>query len=188
MHKRGRSKTVNNLVKEEILDGAWRVFFPRGHGAPERAVFPKLISWTESENKGIKYFSGIARYEQTFVYDINSSSMEDQKIYLDLGDLSHIGEVWLNDQPLGITWAKPYRFDITETLKAGPNKLAIEIANTWSNRLTGDAITGDKYTSTNITSTVIEKGYFIQVPWAEVPLIRSGLFGPVKLISIKPLK
>lgn len=197
------TKTVNNIIKEEAIEGAWEVFFPKGWGAPEKEVFPELISWTESENKGIKYFSGIARYEKTFLYEINSDLSENPKIYLDLGDLSRVGEVWLNNKSLGITWAKPYRFDVTGLLKPGVNKLIVEIANTWSNRLTGDAVNGEKYTNTNITVTEPEKGYFVDLPWKnnlstgsgqlnyayfpwkDVPLLKSGLFGPVKLITIK---
>lgn len=183
----GKTETVNSIVKEQILEGAWEVFFPKGWGAPERTIFPKLMSWSESENEGIMYFSGIARYEKSFVYDVYSNSLENPKIYLDLGNLSHVGEVWLNGQSLGITWAKPYRFDVTKILKPGPNKLVIEIANTWSNRLVGDARTGEKYTNTNITSTVVKNGFFIDTPWAEVPLIESGLLGPVTLKTIKPI-
>jgi hypothetical protein len=95
--------------------------------------------------------------------------------------LSKVGEVWLNGQRLGITWTKPFRFDITGLLKTGDNTLTIEVANTWSNRLTGDAITGQKYTSTNIT--VVDK-----VPWAKLPLLESGLLGPVGIRVIKPVK
>ena len=76
---------------------------------------------------------------------------------------------------------------MTKVIKPGPNKLVIEVANTWSNRLTGDAITGQSYTSTNITSTDVNNGYFIRAPWEEVPLIESGLFGPITLTVIKPL-
>lgn len=168
------------------LEGAWEVFFPEGWGAPQRVIFPELISWTESNNDGVKYFSGIARYEKSFVYDIHTNSLSNPRMFLDLGDLSHVGEVWLNDKPLGITWTKPYRFDVTEIIQPGINKLVVEIANTWSNRLTGDALTGEKYTSTNITSTVTEKGFFIRGPWAEVPLVDSGLFGPVEITVIHP--
>jgi len=181
------SEVIRQNIGVKTVEGAWEVFFPEGWGAPKRVIFPKLISWTESAEEGIKYFSGIARYEKSFVYDIHSNALAAPKIYLDLGDLSHVGEVWLNDQPLGITWAKPYRFDITEVIKPGENKLVVEIANTWSNRLTGDALTGEKYTRTNITSTDVEKGYFIRVPWAEVPLIESGLFGPVTITTIQPV-
>jgi hypothetical protein len=180
-------RPIDNEIGVQTLEGAWEVFFPEGRGAPEKVILPELKSWTESKHEGVKYFSGIARYEKDFVYTINSNTLEEPRIYLDLGDLSHIGEVWLNDEPLGITWTKPYRFDITDELKPGRNKLVIEIANTWSNRLTGDALTGEDYTSTNINSTDVEKGYFIDGPWSEVPLVESGLFGPVRILTVKPV-
>src|SRR5690606_1406900 len=112
----------------------------------------------------------------------------DARIYLELGDLSHVGEVWLNDQPLGIAWAKPYRFDITDHLVRGINVLTVEVANTWSNRITGDALTGESYTSTHITETNIKGIGHVRIPWAEAPLIPSGLFGPVSLVTVQPIK
>ncbi|MFW5835367.1 MAG: glycosyl hydrolase [bacterium] len=181
-----QSVIVNNHLDMTTIEGPWEVLFPEGWGAPESAFFPQLKSWTESDNEGIKYFSGIARHEKSFVHEINSNSLENPKVFLDLGDLSHVGEVWLNDKPLGITWAKPYRFDITEELKPGENTLIIEIANTWSNRITGDALTGEKYTSTHHAGTIVPDTYGIRLPWAEVPLIESGLFGPVTITTIKP--
>jgi hypothetical protein len=98
-----------------------------------------------------------------------------------------VGEVWLNGQPLGITWAKPYRYEITGIIHPGENELKIEIANTWSNRIVGDAVRGEKYTTTNIRDTNIKGLYGTYMPWKEVPLIKSGLFGPVSIITIKPI-
>ena len=128
--------------------------------------------------------------KKTFHYDINSNANDKQRIYLDLGDLSKVGEVWLNDKHLGITWTKPYRFDVTSIIESGDNNLIVEVANTWSNRLTGDAITGENYTNTNISNTIlptegISSGDQTYVPWADVPLIESGLMGPVKIVSFK---
>lgn len=183
-----QQKVVNNVINVRNIEGAWEVLFPEGWGAPEKAIFPKLISWTESNNEGIKYFSGTATYKKTFQYDINSIAWKKKKVYLDLGDLSHVGEVWLNDQPLGITWAKPYRFDITDLLKPGDNTLVVEIANTWSNRIVGDAVTGEKYTSTNIPSTNVYGLNHMRIPWKDVPLLESGLFGPVKIVTLKPVE
>jgi len=87
---------------------------------------------------------------------------------------------------VGITWSKPYKFDVTNIIKPGDNYLIVEVANTWSNRLTGDAITGKNFTNTNISKTVVAKsgilpGNQTRVPWAEVPLIESGLLGPVSI-------
>ena len=177
-------KTLNNVTGVKTLEGAWEVFFPAGWGAPGRAVFPELKSWTESEIDGIRYFSGIARYEKTFVHDVNSHYLEQPGIFLDLGDLSHVGEVWLNGLPLGITWARPCRFDITNVIKAGENRLVVEVANTWSNRIKGDAITGEKFTSTHIAETNVPGLGLVRLPWTEVPLLRSGLFGPVTIKTV----
>lgn len=182
-----KSKVIDNQIKSQTLEGAWELFFPSGWGAPERKIFPELISWTNSGDEGIRYFSGIATYKKTFQYDINSAIPGHRKIYLDLGDLSNIGEAWLNGKSLGITWTKPYRFDISEVIVPGDNVLVVEIGNTWSNRIVGDAVKGEKYTSTNIATTNIKGLNKINVPWVQVPLIESGLFGPVKILTLRPV-
>jgi hypothetical protein len=185
--KKGSFKIINN-IKVQQLSGSWEIFFPEKLGAPGKAIYPELISWTRSEDPGIRYFSGIAVYKKTFQYYPDTNSDPDFKVFLDLGALSKVGEVWLNDQPLGITWCLPYRFEVTDILKPGDNNLRIEIANTWSNRLKGDAVRGENYTSTNIKTTNIAGLNNIQVPWSQVPLIESGLLGPVTLVSIKPVR
>jgi hypothetical protein len=167
---------------EYTLAGPWTIRFPKNAGAPDSAVFPNLISWTEAADPGIKYFSGIGTYHKLFQYAGNSATEKNQHIWLDLGRLSKIAEVWLNGRSLGITWSMPYRFDITGLLKKGDNELTVSVANVWSNRITGDAITGEKYTVTNLPTGSNN------VPWASTPLVISGLLGPVtiqKAISIQ---
>lgn len=179
---------INYNTKTQFLNGAWELSFPSGWGAPEKVILPELISWTESGDPGIKYFSGNVTYEKTFQYDPYLNFDKDYRIFIDLGTVSKVGEAWLNDVNLGIAWCEPNRFDVTDILKAGNNTLKIEVANTWSNRLTGDAVTGGKYTKTNITATNIKGLNNVQVPWAKVPLIKSGLIGPVKLVLLKPVR
>ena len=181
------TRTIDNLTDVQAIDGAWDVYFPHGWGIPEKVIFPRLDSWTDSDIESLKYFSGNATYKKTFQYPANANELDKEKIYLDLGNLSKIGDVWLNDQHLGITWTKPFRFDVTRILKPGENTLVIEIANTWSNRLKGDAVTGEHYTSTNMKTTNVYGLNYEYVPWKDVPLIRSGLFGPVKLITLRPV-
>ncbi|WP_162417831.1 glycosyl hydrolase [Cyclobacterium roseum] len=181
-------REIHGHIHEKEIAGAWEVFFPEGWGAPEKAIFPELTSWTASGVEGIRYFSGTARYEKQFVHALHPTDHANAKIYLDLGDLSHVAEVWLNDECLGITWAKPYRFDVSDLLRPGINTLRIEVANTWSNRITGDAITGETYTQTHIEETNIKGISHIRVPWEEAPLIPSGLFGPVALRTVVPVK
>lgn len=161
------------------LEGPWQLSFPKGWGAPESATFPKLISWTNADQTSIRYFSGTATYHKTFQYKPVPTAPT-QRTYLDLGDLTKVGEVWLNNKPLGIVWTPPYRYDVTGVIKPGANTLRVEVANTWSNRLTGDAITGETFTKTNIT-----KANKNLVPWDKLPLIKSGLLGPVTIATTK---
>ena len=171
--KDNENKIIQNQISEEKITGDWVVSFPKNWGAPESETFQDLISWTQSQNQGIKYFSGTATYTKSFNFN-QGAPEKNKRIYLNLGDLQKVGDVWLNDQHLGIAWAKPYEFDVTGLLKAGENHLKIEISNTWSNRLTGDAITGEKFTNTNITLQD-------KLPWSKVPLLESGLLGPVTI-------
>jgi hypothetical protein len=172
------SKLVENMHKVQVIDGAWKVSFSKGWGAPDSVVFSGLVSWTNDKNAGIKYYSGIGTYHKSFNYENNSALSKDQRIFIDLGNLSKVAELWLNGGSLGIAWAKPFKYDITKFIKNGENILTIEVANTWSNRLTGDGITGEKYTSTNITG-------LDRLPWAKVPLIESGLLGPVIIQTVE---
>jgi hypothetical protein len=167
-------KKVANAQRKYVIDGEWKVSFTKGWGAPESVILPELTSWTNNKNTGVKYYSGIGTYQKTFQFQNTSPLSKDEKIFIDLGNLSKVGEVWMNGRSLGITWAKPYKFDITSVIKNGSNTLRVEIANVWSNRLTGDAITGEKYTSTNIKGNGESPR-----SWAKVPLIESGLLGPV---------
>ena len=179
------TSSITNFTDVLPLEGAWEVFFPSGWGAPERLVLGELRSWTESENQGVEYFSGQALYEKSFVHVPNTNAWSEARFLLDLGDISHVAEVWLNEQPLGITWSEPFQFDVTDYLQPGNNTLKIEVANTWSNRLVGDAVLNQNYTQTNIKSTVVSQGFFIRAPWKEVPLIKSGLLGPVRIIKAR---
>ncbi len=182
---------VDNTISQYPLDGAWEVSFTKDWGAPEKAVFPELISWTESGIEGIKYYSGIGTYEKSFDFSENPAATG-KKYYLDLGKIAKVADVWLNGQHLGISWTAPHRFEITDIVKQEQNLIRIEIANTWSNRLTGDALTGEKFTNSNIKATIIpaptmETGDQTRYPWARVPLIESGLIGPVTIQGIIPI-
>ncbi len=178
--KGSASQRVEALTPVTTLTGAWNLIFPKNWGAPDKTTFPKLMSWTEAPEKGIRYFSGIAAYDKSF--EMNQLPT-DGRIYLDLGDIAEVAEVWVNGKPMGITWSKPHRFDITDAVKAGTNQLKVEVANTWSNRMTGDALTGEKFTNTNIV-----KANKNLTPWGEVPLKKSGLLGPVTILTVKPAK
>jgi hypothetical protein len=176
------------------IDGPWQVDFPDGWGAPVTNQFDKLQSWTESDNEGIKFFSGIATYRKSF--DLPESHAKQKRLFLELGDLAEIAEVTLNGKRLGLTWLPPYRLEISEAVKAGPNQLEIRVANLWANRLNGDSLLPEakRFTRSNLdriqTDPTSDSSYG-RVPggptrpvYTELPpLMKSGLFGPVRLIT-----
>ena len=84
-----------------------------------------------------------------------------------------MARVTLNGRNLGTRWIAPYKFDVTEHLQSDENRLEIEVANLWSNRLIGDAkLPVEK----RVTWTTFDHAYN-----ADWPLMPSGLLGPVKL-------
>ena len=186
---------VQNNPEVIDLSDAWKITFPKGWGAPDSISFPKLISWTEADDPGVRYFSGTASYSKNFEFKKREFSLNDYKVYLDLGLLKEIGEVWLNGHEIGITWAMPHRIDITYFIIDGQNSLKVDVANTWSNRLIGDARTKEDYTKTNISKgnpNLLLHDYIkpnnVKAPWAEIPLMESGLLGPVTIQIIKLVK
>ena len=153
------------------VDKSWDVRFEPGRGAPDRMQFPRLISWTEADNPGVRYFSGIAEYETNF--DVPSAALAPRThAILDLGKLWAVADVAVNGKPLGIVWKAPYRLDITSALHAGSNTLNVKVANDWINRLIGDARnpSGEQYARTNVKEM-----------WTRMEPVPSGLLGPVEL-------
>ncbi|MCP4258413.1 MAG: hypothetical protein GY774_13075 [Planctomycetes bacterium] len=169
---------IDRIPSALQLTGPWKVYFDKGWGAPDSVTFADLESWTEHSNPGIRNFSSTACYKKNFRIPRRWFA-KDKKIYLDLGDLWSLGEVTLNDRPLGIIWKPPYRIDITEAARPSQNKLEIEITNTWANRLVGDTkLPPEKrFCKTNITYSGTPG-----IAWKDIPLRPSGLFGPIQLI------
>jgi hypothetical protein len=176
------------------LDGDWQVEFPEGWGAPQETTFSKLESWTESEDEGIRSFSGIATYRKSF--DVPASLAAQERLFLQLGDLAEIAEVSLNGKPLGLVWLPPFRIEITDAIRAGTNTLEIRVANLWANRLNGDSLLpeADRFTRSNLdrmqTDPTSDSSYG-RIPngptrpvYSEIPpLMKSGLLGPVQIVT-----
>jgi hypothetical protein len=159
---------------EDALNRDWSVSFQPGRGAPEKAEFNRLASWSDNSNKGVKYFSGTATYAKTF--QVNAELLKPgAHLWLDLGNVEDVAEIAVNGKPLGILWKAPYKADVTGMLKPGSNQLTIKVTNLWVNRLIGDeqSYAVKKYTFTDF------KPYK-----ANSPLLPSGLLGPLRLLSV----
>jgi hypothetical protein len=163
--------TENELA---VLSGPWDVHFQANRGAPASANFDELKSFASSDDPGIKYFSGTASYSKTIRVEQNWLANK-SAIWIDLGDVKNLAEIFVNGKSLGIVWKKPFRAELTGALKAGDNKLEIRVTNLWVNRLIGDAQPG----ANKLTFTTMP---FYQ---ANSPLQPSGLLGPVRIIDVK---
>ena len=156
-----------------VLDGTWNVSFEPNRGAPAHIVLDQLTSWSENSDHGVKYFSGTGSYTKT----IQASAdwfKEGSQIWIDLGSVKNLAEVFVNGKSLGIVWKTPFRVNVTDALKQGENALEVKVTDLWVNRLIGDMQLGMK---TKITYTTQA---FYQ---ADSPVIPSGLLGPVKIIG-----
>ena len=179
------------------IDGPWQIAFPPKLGAPEKAVFEKLISWPESHDTGIKYFAGTATYGNTV--DLPADRLgKEKRLYLDLGEVRNLARVRINGKDLGILWKPPFRVDITSAAHAGKNSLQVEVTNLWPNRLIGDEqlppdcewnpdgglaklpdwfVAGEKRPTGRIAFTTWRH-------WKkDDQLLPSGLLGPVRVLS-----
>ncbi|MCX6627250.1 MAG: glycosyl hydrolase, partial [Candidatus Solibacter sp.] len=173
--KTAAGKTVTVEVPPALplkpLGDAWTVRFAPDWGAPPQTSFDKLRSWSEHSEPGIKYFSGTARYAKKI--EIPQELLQSgRELWLDLGEVREIAEVWLNGKALGVLWKKPFEVELSAVARVGSNDLEIEVTNLWPNRLIGDQQLPPerRLTRTNITKFT-----------AKSPLMPSGLLGPVGL-------
>ena len=166
---------VPQQVPVMILDGPWEVQFDPRMGAPKQQIFPQLMSYTESDNPAIKYYSGTAVYRKTF--DLPMKKAKHARYMLDLGAVKSMAEVWLNGKKLGVLWQMPYETDVTQALKRRENRLEIRVINLWPNR-----IIGDKQPRTAKTYTWCSYNGAFKAGSALLP---SGLLGPVMLKAFR---
>ena len=173
--------TVNGVPNSRQLKGPWNVTFAEGWGPAEPVQFDELTPWDENEDPEIKYFSGTAVYRKKFnLTDKEAAGL----VKLSLGKVCYIAKVRVNGKDLGTVWTHPWTADLTGAVKPGENELEIQVANTWLNRLVGDAGLPKEKRRTN-TNVVYEKGKrklrAFQSFGSEDPLMPSGLMGPVGL-------
>ena len=155
------------------VDGSWDLSFQPDRGAPASIKLDKLVSWSDSADPGVKYFSGTGTYNKRIEAPADWFK-PGVKLWIDLGDVKNLAEVTVNGKSLGVVWHAPYRVDVTGILKPGTNELTVAVINAWVNRLIGDQQpdTKVKYTFATI------KAYS-----ENSPLQTSGLLGPVTVLQ-----
>lgn len=187
------------------LGGPWKVDFEAGRGAPASVVLPELQSLHLHPDPGVKYFSGTASY--THALDVPATFLRPgRRVVLDLGRVEVMADVWVNGRRVGNAWKEPYRLDVTDAVRAGPNTLEVRVATLWANRLIGD----EQLPAEDEFGLRDERGNdphgIVRLPdwyragkpkppggrvtfaaWRyyekDEPLVASGLLGPVRLLN-----
>lgn len=112
----------HRIREQQSLAGPWQlsaegVRFPR-----REFTLPALQPW--NEHPGLRHFSGEGIYRM-------AANVPRRDAVLDLGSVGCTAEAFLNGQPLGVRWMRPYRFDIPRRLvRGGRNELEIRVRNT----------------------------------------------------------
>lgn len=175
----GKISAVNatNPVKTRSISNQWDVYFDTAWGGPNLIQIDTLKSWTAFNDNGIKYYSGSAVYKKSFY--VKANELKGNKIILDLGNVLEMASITINGKAMNVAWTAPFQFDITGYVKAGNNRLEVEVVNLWPNRLIGD---GKLPSAKRVTKTNIVK---FNGSDADDYLRESGLLGPVILMFIQ---
>ena len=154
----------------------WKVTFESDsikRGPAEPIIFNELTDWTKSNDDRIRYYSGTAIYKT--ILTVNEIP-KNQKLYLDLGNLSAMAKIKVNGVYVGGVWTNPYQVDVTGKLKEKNNTIEIELVNTWLNRLIGDLRFPENQRIVQSKNNKLKATSVLQ---------KSGLFGPVNLLTDK---
>lgn len=163
--------SITGMPGPFAIPGPWRLAFDDG----VVLALSELKSWTELQER--KAYSGWVIYETEFeMKDLG----KDIEWALDLGAVHETAEVTLNEVPLGIAWKGLRQVNCRDNLKAGRNKLKIEVANLWINKV-------ESLPKRNLEA--LAETYGIRWGTGEEnlhpPLPPSGLLGPVRLVPLK---
>jgi hypothetical protein len=146
---------ARSVAAAEELRSGWS-FSAGGRGSGATVDLPH--SW--ADDTGARYFSGTATYRRT-VDPPATYRAPGARVYLDFGaarpaarealpggtlrgnsfaalvapPVREAATVFVNGRRAGAVWAPPYRVEVTDLLRTGPNEIRIEVYNTAINRL-----------------------------------------------------
>lgn len=139
--------------------------YPEFYEIEESPIPVKLGEWSDMTGRD---FSGSGIYETHF-------KNTEKNTVLDLGDVRHTCEVFLNGKSLGVRVMKPYRYEISADMMIEENLLQIRVSNTPGNQHQYTK-SFDKYKSWQLS------GYKGVQDIFDRDTLDSGLLGPVTLL------
>jgi hypothetical protein len=188
-----KNPVVANVPPPVDLSSGWTVRFGKD-GAP--VAMDTLASWTTLPDK--TNYSGVAAYEKTINvapellkaglsvgFDFGQGAPLQERAGMGYhanweGPIREAAIVYINDQRIGAVWAPPYSLDATGKLKAGENKIRIEVANLAVNYMAGIKLPNYDYEG-------VTRQFGNRFQPQNLNLIRplpSGLLGSVRLVAV----
>lgn len=169
----------------QTISTPWRVQFISG-GPTLPAAFESAQSapWTGRGDPQADAFSGTACYSTRFDLNASPGLGTEHPVLLDLGGVSQLARVRLNQRDLGCLIMAPFRLRIPPNcLKPTGNVLEIEVTNTGANRLRDldqRKVPWRIFHDINFVSITYKP--FNAAAW---PVQPAGLCGPVRLLSLQ---
>jgi hypothetical protein len=115
---------IKNYEIDDLKD--WKI----NNQAFEINKYSMFSSWTTWE--GMEHYSGTISYNTSLT--INEEH-EGNNIYVDFGEVHEIAELYVNDNYVGVKMWSPYRFDITNYIVRGENRIELKVTNTLANKI-----------------------------------------------------
>jgi hypothetical protein len=147
------------------LDGEWRIDLP---GAEPVVASPHPQRWTDLASG--RAFSGTGTYSHDFV--LPDLAEQDGRVSVEFVSVGDIARVVVNGRDCGIVWTPPFRLDISPALRPGVNRMEVQVANPWRNRLVAEAASP--------TGEIFAPMTAVFEPTAQV--LPAGLSGAVALL------
>ena len=148
---------------EVPLNAPWRLTLP----AVLDTELPEPRPWTELGPEAAA-FAGVGTYATELELD---AALLGSAAVLDLGDVGDLARVRVNGTDCGVAWTAPWRVDVSGALRPGRNRIVIDVANAWMNRLIAEAA--------RPTGTIFPPVARVYAP--DAPMRASGLLSGVVL-------
>ena len=176
-----RVERKTSVGEAKQLNGKWTLSFVES--APKVAKtfdLPTLTTWEALDDDSVKVTMGTGAYT-TYVNLTKDEAKSNWAI--DLGDVRESARVYVNDSLIGCAWSVPFVLDCKNQLKAGSNKICIEVTNLPANRIADldrRGVKWRKFKEINMVGLNYKKGTY-----ADWKPVKSGLNSPVTLYKLK---
>ena len=134
----------------------------------------KLGLW---KDYGLDWYSGRAVYSKEFEVPAEYLAA-DTKLVLDLGEVKHFVEVWINEKLVDTRVWPPFATEVQNYLKAGKNTISLVVGNLRANEVKWNIY---DETLTDLHSRWGHNLCVLRKPQA----LDSGILGPVKIVPYK---